>query len=65
MKIPTADDIRDAAKAKGLSIAAMCRRADSDSTAFYHYASGKGAPNIATLQKWLDVIAATPDPPNE
>ena len=61
MKIPTPDDIKEAAKAKGLSISGLCRRADVDTTAFYRWQKGENSPNVATVQKMLDAIEATPD----
>lgn len=60
MQIPTPAKIERAAAAKGLSIAAMCRRADIDATAFHRWKAGDGSPNIATVQKMLDAIARAP-----
>jgi predicted transcriptional regulator len=58
MNIPTPEQIAAAAKDKGLSIAAMCRRADIDATAFYRWQKGTHVPNVATVQKMLDAIEA-------
>ena len=60
MQLPTPNDIEQAARAKGLSIAAMCRRADVDATAFHRWRAGDGAPNMATVQKMLDAIQREP-----
>jgi len=61
--MPTPDHIEDAAKAKGLSIASVCRRADIDPTAFQHWKAGKRMPNLGTVQKMIDAIEAAPCPP--
>ena len=62
MQLPTPDEIAAAAKAKGLTIAAMCRRADVDATAFHRWRAGHGAPNLATVQKMIDAIEHEPTP---
>lgn len=56
MDMPTPDQIEAAAFAKGLSIAAMCRRADLDPSAFHRWRSGKNLPSIGTVQKMIDAI---------
>lgn len=60
MKIPTPDEIEAAATAKGLSIAAMCRRADVDASAFHRWRAARNIPNGATLQRMIDAIEAAP-----
>ena len=62
MHIPTPDEIEAAANAKGLSIAALCRRADVDASAFHRWRAGKNVPNLATVKSMLDAIAAAPEP---
>lgn len=58
MKMPTPEEIEKAAKAKGLSIARMCRLADIDATAFHRWKADQNSPNVATVQKMLDAIKA-------
>ena len=60
MNIPSPDDIKAAAKAKGLSIAAVCRRANLDATAFYRWQKQINTPNLATVQKMIDAIDSAP-----
>ena len=60
--MPTPADIEAAAEAKSLSIAAVCRRADIDPTAFQHWKAGKRMPNLGTVQKMIDAIEAAPCP---
>lgn len=62
MDIPTPDEIEAKASAKGLTIAAMCRRADVDATAFHRWRAGKNEPNVATLRKMIDAIEREPAP---
>lgn len=65
MEIPTPDQIEAAAKSKGLSIAALCRRADVDGTAFHRWRAKKNVPNLATVQRLLDAIEQAPEQPKE
>ncbi len=58
-QMPTAEQIARLAKERGLSIAALCRRADIDSATFYRWKKGK-LPSGRIIQKMIDVIAATP-----
>lgn len=60
MEIPTPEQIEAAARAKGLSIAAMCRRADLDPSAFQRWKAGRNAPTVATVQRMLDAIEREP-----
>jgi transcriptional regulator with XRE-family HTH domain len=61
MQIPTPDEIAAAAEAKGLSIAAMCRRADLEPSAFHRWKSGRNV-TVETIQRMLDAIAREPVP---
>jgi predicted transcriptional regulator len=60
IKLPTPDWIRDQATARGLSIPALCRRADMHPESFYRWNAGLGTPTLATVQKMLDAIAREP-----
>lgn len=55
--MPTPQWVRDAAEAKGLTLAALCRRADLDTATFYRWESGKGTPTLGTIQRLLDALA--------
>jgi predicted transcriptional regulator len=63
--MPSPSDIEVAAEARHLSIAAICRQADIDQTAFRRWKAGKGMPSLRTIQKMIDVIEAVPIPPAE
>jgi predicted transcriptional regulator len=54
--LPTPDSIREAAKKKGLTIAALCRRADMDTATFYRWEYGRGSPTLGTIKRLLDAI---------
>ena len=58
--MPTWGEIETACKAKGLSVAAMCRRADIDQAAFSRWKSGNGTPSGRTIQKMIDAIEREP-----
>lgn len=60
MQLPTPAEIEAAADAKGLTIAALCRRADIDAATFRRWKAGDGTPTMATVQKMLDAITAEP-----
>ena len=60
MNIPTPQQIVEAAEAKGLSMAAVCRRADIDATAFYRWQKGTPKPNLMTVQKRVAAIDSAP-----
>jgi hypothetical protein len=63
--MPTPADIEAAAAVRGLSIAAVCRRADIDQTAFQRWKAGKSMPSLRIIQKMVDAIEAVPIPPME
>jgi len=63
--MPTPAAIEDAARARRISIASVCRRADIDPTAFQKWKAGKGSPNLSTIQKMIDAIEAVPLPAGE
>lgn len=54
--IPTWNEIEEACATAGLTVAAMCRRADIDQAAFSRWKSGKGTPTLGTIQKMVDAI---------
>lgn len=60
IQLPTPDQIKAAARAKGLSIAAVCRRADIDKTSFYRWQKGK-VPSGRIIQRMIDAIAQSPN----
>jgi predicted transcriptional regulator len=59
LHVPTVSEIRAAAKERGLSIAALCRRADINQSAFYRWEKGKPM-SYLVIQKLIDTIAAAP-----
>ena len=61
INMPTPEWIKEAARTKGLTIAALCRRADMDTATYYRWANGDGSPTLGTIQKMLDAIAREPD----
>lgn len=60
IQIPTPEQIRAAAKSKGLTVAALCRRADMDTATFYRWEAGTGTPTLGTVQRLLDAIEREP-----
>jgi DNA-binding transcriptional regulator YiaG len=62
LKIPEPKEIEAAAKAKGLSIAALCRRADIDPSTFNRWAAGRGVPSVRSVQRMIDAIEREPKP---
>ena len=56
--LPTVSDIEAAARSAGLSIAALCRRADVTEGTFYRWKRGSGAPNMRIVQRFMDEIEA-------
>jgi predicted transcriptional regulator len=54
--LPTWGEIEAACDAAGLTVAAMCRRADIDQAAFSRWKGGKGTPSLRTIQKMVDAI---------
>jgi predicted transcriptional regulator len=60
MEMPTPDQIAEAALEKGLSIGALCRRADVDAAIFYRWKAGRSSPTMRTIQKMLDAINDAP-----
>jgi len=65
MNIPLPSEIKAAALGRGLSIGAMCRRADVDPALFYRWQNGSASPTLATVQKMLDAIEGAPIPPTD
>lgn len=62
IKLPTAREIVDAADRKGLTMQAVCRRADLDGSVLREWHRGNRNPSIANVQKMIDVIEAAPVP---
>ena len=63
--MPSPADIEAAAKARHISIAAVCRQANIDQTAFRRWKAGKGMPSLRIIQKMVDVIEGTPITPTD
>ncbi len=55
MKIPTAADLEQAAAEKSISIARLCRLADTPESTFYRYKNGGGI-TTTTLRAFLDAL---------
>lgn len=62
-KLPTAQEIAEAAARKGISPRSVCRRADLDAAVMLEWLQGKRNPSITNVQKLIDVIEAAPIPP--
>lgn len=56
IQMPTPEAILEAAQAKGLTLASLCRRADMDTATFYRWKAGRGTPTLGTIQRMLDAI---------
>lgn len=54
--LPTAEDIADQARAAGLSLVEMCRRADTAYTTYYRWRKGYAGPSISIVERWLKEI---------
>lgn len=64
IRLPTPNEIEAAAIAKGLSVAALCRRADIDQSAFTRWKAGK-TPSGRVIQRMIDAIEREPLPISE
>ena len=60
IKLPTPNEIEEAAEARGLSVAAMCRRADIDQATFSRWKKGYRIPSIRIIRKMMDAIEREP-----
>lgn len=56
LTMPTADAIVAAAKARGMSISALCRAANIDQNAIYKWRSAGVIPSGRIIQKMLNVL---------
>lgn len=60
----TPREVREMAARKGLTVAALCRKAGLPSSAWHRWNKG-AATTVVTVQKMLDAISATPDKQTE
>lgn len=60
INMPTPELIREAAKAKGLTVASLCRRADMDKATFYRWEKKEGTPTLGSIQKLIDALDREP-----
>lgn len=60
IQLPTPDEIEVAATARGLTVAAMCRRADIDQATFSRWKRGDRIPSVRIIQRMIDAIEREP-----
>lgn len=59
IKVPSPEDIRSAAAAKGLTMTRVCRLADTSDRSWYRWANNPGTGiSTKTLQRLVDTINA-------
>jgi transcriptional regulator with XRE-family HTH domain len=56
VNLPTPQWVREAVKAKGTTLARLCRKADMDPATFYRWEAGKGTPTMGTIQRLLTAL---------
>lgn len=56
LSVPTPDEIEAAAQRIGLSIAALCRKADVAAEIFYRWRSGPGSITTRNLERLLEAL---------
>lgn len=59
-RIPTATDIERRAKAMGLSIPDLCKRADISASTFYRWLAGESVIKVDVANRLLEVVQPSP-----